>query len=102
MADASFSFFGRFARFGSLMDLAHKSFIERRFIVALLLSEQFSFEPIAPPELGFARDALGVTLGYRVPLGRYFVDFTLTHERVPMRLAVELDGWQWHRRTPTE
>lgn len=84
------------------MDTAFKSYIERRFIVAMLMSEQFTFEPLGPPLVAIARDAQGITLAHRVPVGRYFVDFTLTHEAVGQKLAIELDGHQWHRRTASE
>lgn len=93
---------GKFTRFGNLMDQAYGSFIERRFMVALLMGEAFSFEPMARPPHAVARDAFGITLGYQVPVGPYFVDFTLTHTKASLRLAVELDGHGWHRRTAKE
>ncbi len=93
---------GKFMRFGALLDGAYESFIERRFLVALLFSETFSFEPMARPPLAVARDAFGITLGMQVPVGPYFVDFTLTHVATPLRLAIELDGHAFHRRTARE
>lgn len=93
---------GKFTRFGNLMDRAHASFIERRFIVVLLMSEQSSFEPMAQPPHAVARDAFRIVLGYQVPVGPYLVDFTLVHPRVATRVAIELDGHEWHRRTAKE
>jgi very-short-patch-repair endonuclease len=93
---------GKFARFGMLMDRSWKSFIERRFIEGLLMSEMFSFEPMDPEAQFVARDDFGIVLGVQVPVGPYFVDFTLTHPAAPLRLAIELDGHAWHRRTAEE
>ncbi len=93
---------GKFTRFGYLMDLASASFIERRFIAALLLSEDFTFEPMNQFPHAVARDRFGIVLGDQVPIGPHVVDFTLTHERVEPRFVVELDGHAWHRRTANE
>jgi very-short-patch-repair endonuclease len=93
---------GKFARFGCLMDRAFDSFIERRFMEGLLMSEMFSFEPMDPDACLVARDDFGIVLGYQVPVGPYLVDFTLTHPGSLLRLAIELDGHEWHRRTAAE
>jgi very-short-patch-repair endonuclease len=93
---------GKFARFGMLMDRSWKSFIERRFIEGLLMSEMFSFEPMDPEAQLVARDEFGIVLGYQVAVGPYFLDFSLTHPAAPLRLAIELDGHAWHRRTAEE
>ena len=93
---------GKFTRFGNLMDRAHASFIERRFIAALLLSEDFTFEPMNQAPHAVARDRFGIVLGFQVPVGPYFVDFTLTHPGSVARFVVELDGHAWHRRTAKE
>jgi very-short-patch-repair endonuclease len=93
---------GKFARFGALMDQAFASFIERRFIEELLISETYSFEPADCPPPSVARDHLGIELGFQVPVGPYRLDFALWHPATDKRLAIELDGYAWHRRSPEE
>lgn len=89
---------GKFEHFGRCLD-ACDSFAERRLLAALIVSEEFSFAP-TPEGPGIAIDAGGIVLHQGLELLRYRVDFALTHETSPMRLVVEVDGFEFHERAP--
>ena len=89
----------KFETFGKCIDRC-ESFIERRFAVALLFSEDFSFEPSTEPDC-IAVDSSGVRLGQQVPIGKFFADFTLSHAN-GKRIAVECDGREFHAVTPEQ
>lgn len=84
---------GKFERFGRIVDRC-ESFIERRFAIALLLLEQFTFEPIEDAPY-VARDALGISLAQQLLVGAHRVDFALIHAD-GARLAIEIDGHEYH------
>lgn len=94
----------KFALFGRCIDRC-ESFIERRFAVALLFSEAFSFEPhgvsrsIGSP---VAVDQLGVILWQQHHVGGFRVDFAFTHAKGNERLIIELDGREFHSITPDQ
>ena len=91
---------GKFERFGRFVDRC-ESPIERRFLVALLFCDSYTFEPFEHPP-AIARDSMGVELGQQVSVGDYRVDFTLTRPGSARRFAIELDGFAYHGSTPEQ
>lgn len=84
---------GKFGQFGRVVDRC-ESFIERRLAIALLFSEQFTFEPTDEKPF-VARDALGVCLAQQLAVGPHRLDFALVHAD-GASLAIELDGHEYH------
>lgn len=91
---------GRFAWFGRCVDRC-ESYIERRFLIALLFSEKFSFEPLRDGT-GIAEDKSGVILGQQVAVARHRLDFALKRRGMSHRIAIELDGFKFHDATPEQ
>lgn len=85
----------RYELFGRYVDRC-ESFIERRFLVALLFSEQFSFEPLVTEHGGIAVDREGILLGQQVPAGAFRLDFAFKRRGYTARVNVELDGHRYH------
>lgn len=84
---------GRYESFGRAMDRC-ESFIERRFLAALLFSERFTFDA---KDVGVAEDTDGIILGQQVIIGEYRVDFAMKRRGFDsIRLAIELDGHRFH------
>jgi len=91
---------GKFESFGAAIDRC-ESPIERRFLIALLFRDAYSFEPVdGPPAI--ARDASGVVLSMQIPVEGRRIDFALTRRGAAARLAIELDGFAYHGATPEQ
>lgn len=90
---------GRYEIFGRCVDRC-ESFIERRFAVALLFSEDFTFAPRIGNPLIIAEDRHGIVLGQQVPIGTYRLDFAFKRRDSDIRIAIELDGHEFHDATP--
>jgi very-short-patch-repair endonuclease len=87
---------GFFETFGRYVDRC-ESPLERRFLVALLFSEVFSFRPvIGRGAAEIAEDGLGVVLGQQVWVGKYRVDFAMKRAGGLGRVAIEVDGGAFH------
>jgi very-short-patch-repair endonuclease len=90
---------GRYELFGRCIDRC-ESFIERRLAIALLFSEEFSFEPSDEGSGAIAEDRHGVILGQQVNVGGYRLDFALKRRHSDIRIAIEADGHQFHDGSP--
>ena len=90
---------GRYEVFGRCIDRC-ESFIERRLAVALLFSEEFTFEPCEDGTGAVAEDRHGVILGQQVPVGGYRLDFALKRRDSDTRIALEADGHKFHDGSP--
>ena len=92
----------KYEKLGRVIDRC-ESFIERRFAVALLMSDGFTFESYTTAGGDIIRDKRGIVLGQQVQLGAYRVDFTLTHPATEgARIVVELDGAKHHEATTAQ
>ena len=87
----------RYELFGRALDRC-ESFIERQFLVALLFTEQFTFD--VPRDVGIAEDADGVILGQQIPVNGWHIDFAMRKRGWDGRIAIELDGHRFHNLTP--
>ncbi len=89
----------RYEAFGRCIDRC-ESFIERRFAVALLFSDEFTFAPSGGGAGTVAEDRYGVILGQQVPTGGYRLDFAFKRRNSDVRIAIELDGFSFHDASP--
>ena len=89
---------GRYELFGRAIDRC-QSPIERTFLIELLFSGKYKFEPASD---SVAVDDAGIELGQQVAVGDYAIDFTLTRCGSATRFAVELDGHAFHGATPEQ
>ena len=90
---------GTFEHFGRALDRC-ESFIERRFLVALLFTEEFPFEAGDDDVVATAR--VGPRLLQQVTLLAYRLDFVFEDDAGEVRLCIELDGHDFHDRTPEQ
>lgn len=87
---------GRFEMFGRYVDRC-ESPMERRFLVALLFTDWFDFQPVTGRGEGqIAEDSCGVILGQQVRISGYRVDFAMKRKGSSKRLAIEIDGKSFH------
>jgi very-short-patch-repair endonuclease len=89
---------GPYEAFGRCIDRC-ESFIERRFAVALLFSEQFTFVPAEGVGV-VGEDRHGIVLGQQVPVAGYRLDFAMKRGEGEARIAIELDGHAYHDASP--
>lgn len=72
---------------------------ERRLLVAFVLDDVgFDLGESAEPNVVATNDT-GVRLFQQLEIGRYRVDFALVGAT---RIAIEVDGHEWHERTPLQ